>query len=429
MPLQLKITSSNQDLMGDDCVRQFNEEGGTIGRSLHSDWILPDPDRFISGKHATIDYKGGVYYLADQSTNGVYVNEEEEPLGKGNPRRLFDGDKVRMGDFEIEVTVDEGEDFDMPEPEPMTVVPDHIEQLVPEDEIKSGVQLLDEEELTGDDEFRATLFGEAAKTEPEPEDASKIDLQPNPFMPAPDPGPITADQVIDAFFEGMGIDRTEIHASTDPLELMKNAGEVLNAFVIGVTELLVCRSNLKSMFRLDQTTVMPRHNNPMKMSENSRDSLLQLLVGKEGEYMHPLDAVREVSRDLKYHHDAVLDGMASAFVEFADRFDPDELQENFDRTLNKKPLLQFMNQVKYWQLYCDLYPIMTQQGSGKFPHHFGEEFVQAYEKHITEYKRVERTDENTMKRTVRLVKQPVAPPESDAAEQDQSAEAEAHVEF
>ena len=89
--------------------------------------------------------------------------------------------------------------------------------------------------------------------------------------------------------------------------------------------------------------------------------------------------------------------MTSAFLEFSDRFDPDELRENFDRTLNKNPLFKAMNQLKYWQLYCDLYPIMTQPGSGQFPHHFGEEFVRAYEKQISEYKRLGRGVGDTQK--------------------------------
>jgi hypothetical protein len=82
--------------------------------------------------------------------------------------------------------------------------------------------------------------------------------------------------------------------------------------------------------------------------------------------------------------------MIGAYQEFSDRFDPDELQQSFDKTLDGKPLFKKMNQVKYWQLYCDLYPIMTQPGSGRFPHQFSEEFVRCYEKHIAEYKRLER---------------------------------------
>ena len=61
MALQLEIISEHREIVGDDAVREFVEDGGTIGRSLNNDWILPDPDKYISGKHAAIDYKGGVY--------------------------------------------------------------------------------------------------------------------------------------------------------------------------------------------------------------------------------------------------------------------------------------------------------------------------------------------------------------------------------
>ena len=147
MPLHLEIISEHRDIVGDDAVREFGEEGGTIGRSLQNDWILPDPDRYISGRHATIDYKGGVYYLADTSSNGVYVNGEREPVGKGNPRRLFNGDKLRMGDFEIAVTLDRGESIVMPLEGEQTELPEPIEQKVAEVSLRTGMQLLDEDEL------------------------------------------------------------------------------------------------------------------------------------------------------------------------------------------------------------------------------------------------------------------------------------------
>ena len=92
----------------------FGEDGGSIGRSLQNDWILPDPDRYVSGRHATIDYKGGIYYVLDHSSNGVYINDEIEPIGNGNPRRLFSGDYIRMGDFEFAVSVDDGESISVP---------------------------------------------------------------------------------------------------------------------------------------------------------------------------------------------------------------------------------------------------------------------------------------------------------------------------
>ncbi len=394
MPLIIKLVSEHRELVGDDCVREYYEDGGTIGRSLQNDWILPDPDRYISGRHATIDYKGGMYYLADTSSNGVYMNDEVEPIGKGNPRRLFDGDRMRMGDFEFEVSIDKGESLVMPlEPKP-SVAPDNIEQFVDEDVIETGMQLLDESEITGDDEFQSVLFGnKPVKVEPRPEPEPEIELKPASDSAndasADQSVDVTAEDLFDSFLDGLGISRVELHPSVNRPELMMTAGLVLREFVEGAINLLSSRANLKNAFRLDQTTVLPRHNNPMKFSDNTNDLIKQLLVGTEGEYLGARDAVREANRDLINHQNSFLDAMNSAFVEFAERFDPDELQDNFDRTLGNK-LFAFMNKSKYWDLYRDLYPIMTEKGGGRFPQMFAEEFVKAYERQVAEYQRHDR---------------------------------------
>ena len=402
MTLQLEIVSEHRDIVGDDAVRVFRDQGGTIGRSLQNDWILPDPDRFISGRHATIDFKGGAYYLADTSSNGVYINGDCEPLGKGNPRRLFNGDIIRFGDFVINVAVDEGESIVMPLDEPASPVTDNSGSMVDIDPLKTGMLLLDEEALTGDDEFQSALFGSQTQTgvaEPAKND-------PEPVKPVHVPAPLgeadlVAADLIDSFLDGLGINRAELHPSTDLGEIMQNAGEVLREFVEGTTQLLASRANLKNAFRLDQTTVLPRHNNPMKLSANTKDSIKQLLVGREGEYLGPRDAVREVCRDLLFHQDAFLDGMNSAFLEFADRFDPEELQEGFDRTLGTGFLSKFTSKSKYWDLFGDLYPILTEKGGGRFPQMYAEEFVRAYERQIAEYKRLGGVDEQ-LKETVIL---------------------------
>ena len=405
MALRLQVTSEHKEFLGDESERVFREDGGTIGRSLQNDWILPDQDKFISGRHATIDWQAGAYYLADVSTNGVYINGSDEPLGKGNPRRLFDGDTLRMGDFEMVVVLDSGEDLEMPPEPPPTVVPDHIEQLVPEDDIRSSIMLLDEEELTGDDEFQEALFGSVPKSAPSndgpDESARPARREKNPVRLDGAPPEEGAEELFDAFLQAMKIKRSDIHPSVDPVEVMTNAGQVLRELVSGVTELLVTRANLKSMFRLDQTTVLPRHNNPLKLSTNLEDSMKQLLVGKEGEYLGPLDSVREVSRDLKFHHEALLGGMTRAFKEFIDRFDPDELEDSFNKTLDRKPLFDKLNKMKYWELYGDLYPIITQQGSGTLPQQFSEDFVREYERHIADFKRQERGLRDTQKITVK----------------------------
>jgi type VI secretion system FHA domain protein len=432
MALTLEIVSEHREIVGDDAVREFGEEGGTIGRSLQNDWILPDPDRFISGKHATIDFKGGAYYLADTSSNGVYINGDCEPLGKGNPRRLFNGDVIRFGDFVINVSIQGGESIVMPLDEPDSPVADHAGSMVDEDAIKTGLLLLDEEALTGDDEFQSALFGGHAETDV----AQDTDFEPiEPPAPAvepeakPSPIPLAEagldeNELIDAFLGGMGFARSDLNPQVDLNEVMRNAGEVLREFVEGTTQLLASRANLKNAFRLDQTTVLPRHNNPLKLSANSRDSMMQMLIGKEGEYLGPQDAVREVCRDLLFHQDAFLDAMNNAFLEFADRFDPIELQDGFDRTLGSGIFSKFTNKYKYWGMFADLYPIITEKGGGRFPQMYAEEFVHAYERQIADYKRLGGIDEN-LKETVILGDEDYNPARDFEIDPEISAELEA----
>ncbi|MEM6512268.1 MAG: type VI secretion system-associated FHA domain protein TagH [Pseudomonadota bacterium] len=381
--MQLEIVSEHKELVGDDAVREFREDGGTIGRSLHNDWILPDPDRYISGKHAAIDYRGGIYYLTDLSSNGVYLNHDNEPIGKGNTRRLFDGDTLHLGDFKIKVALDDnGETLSITDDAGAMVHHDNMARkatmITP---MSTGVDLIDEEAITGGDAFERAVFGKPANEpkRPDPNQPDIIDVgQPQD----------TPEGVFAAFLDGLGIERSDLHADIDLKEVMKQAGEVLREYVKGTEQLLVNRSNLKTNFNLNQTTVLPRNNNPLKLSQNTDDSIKQLLVGKEGgEYLCPKDAVREISLDLMVHQDAFIEAMSAAFADFADRFDPAELTHSFDQTMGKKPKLKLLGEQKYWQLYTELYPILTETGGGRFPHMLAEEFVKAYERYVADANR------------------------------------------
>ena len=79
----------------------FAQQGGTIGRGADNDWVLEDPERFISSKHTQITFENGQYYLTDISTNGTFFNGAAEPVGKGNTVKLSDGDKFTLGDYEF----------------------------------------------------------------------------------------------------------------------------------------------------------------------------------------------------------------------------------------------------------------------------------------------------------------------------------------
>ncbi|MEZ5581893.1 MAG: type VI secretion system-associated FHA domain protein TagH [Candidatus Competibacteraceae bacterium] len=66
---------------------------------------VADPERVLSGKHCAIAYRNGGYYITDTSTNGVFINQSEQRLGKGNTVQLHDGDELILGDYEIQVNI------------------------------------------------------------------------------------------------------------------------------------------------------------------------------------------------------------------------------------------------------------------------------------------------------------------------------------
>jgi type VI secretion system protein len=104
--LQLRIISDHRRLLGDRSSAVFDGVGGNIGRSADNDWVLPDPQRFVSAHHARIHYRDGLYILEDTSTNGVFVNDEERPVAKRGAHVLQNGDIIRFGEYQVVAMVE-----------------------------------------------------------------------------------------------------------------------------------------------------------------------------------------------------------------------------------------------------------------------------------------------------------------------------------
>src|SRR5271169_435587 len=111
MALRLRVVSEHSTRLGPQSTKVFGVHGGTIGRATDNEWILPDPERYLSGKHARVDFRSGTYVLVDTSSNGTYVNGAQVPLGKYKDYALKDGDYVRLGEYELLVSIDKTNDF------------------------------------------------------------------------------------------------------------------------------------------------------------------------------------------------------------------------------------------------------------------------------------------------------------------------------
>ena len=111
MALKLRVISDHYKVLGKSSSRLFGVTGGRIGRAQDNDWVLPDRDRYISGHHCKVTFKAGEWLLEDTSTNGVFINGSDMPVSAAGVHALQDGDRLRLGDYEIIVSIDTRNDF------------------------------------------------------------------------------------------------------------------------------------------------------------------------------------------------------------------------------------------------------------------------------------------------------------------------------
>jgi len=368
MPLRLRVISENAKLLGDEREKEFVACGGTIGRSLDNDWVLPDPNRYVSGRHALIDYQSGAYYLVDTSRNGVFVNESDSPVGRGHPQRLFDGDRVRLGDFDmlVELAEDEISDDGMRDSvvraQQVPEDPSVELALMSEDKMVDG-NALEQHLAMSDGSSRLSMLSEVIQLPTAAGDQRAVEL----------------------LLEAAGLKPSDL-AGTPPAEVLRNAGKLLRLMAAGVTGLLQERSRLKESYRISQTIIKREQNNPLKFSPGVPEAMRYLLGTPSESYLPPEKAVESSFDDLQQHQDALVDAMGEALQDFMERFEPGELQSRFDKGLKRSGLLAGANKLRYWELYEECYHVLTHREDGKLPETFAEEFARAYEARIRDAK-------------------------------------------
>lgn len=104
MPLSIRIISSPDGESITQWNQAFPEDGGDIGRTFGATLQLNDASHEISGIHAMIRKTSRGYQVMDNSTNGLYINGSDTPLGKGNQSTLSDGDVLDVGRYRLLVS-------------------------------------------------------------------------------------------------------------------------------------------------------------------------------------------------------------------------------------------------------------------------------------------------------------------------------------
>jgi predicted component of type VI protein secretion system len=300
----------------------FGVHGGTIGRGADNEWSLPDPERYLSVKHARVDFRAGSYILIDTSSNGTYVNGAAIPLEKHRDYPLRDGDFVRLGEYQLLVSIQEPYDIAQPATGPAGIPSPMTRPLEAPASFEGGV-----------------------------------------------------DAGLAAFCHGAGIDPRTLtpEAGGAALEL---AGRLLRESVIGLTHLNQHRDELHARFRIPPPPLDDPAESPLDLAHGVDEALARLLTS-ESSRTGAVDALKDNFRRLDAQNVAAMAALATALEELLERLAPKELEERFERGAKRGVFIH--NKAKYWELYAGIYSGLFQRPANGFPPVFTEAVAKAYE--------------------------------------------------
>lgn len=104
MRLVIRASSLKREPLSPSIVGEFDERGGTIGRSDSNTMTLPDPERRVSRLHAEVSYVANSFHVRNVgSSNPIIVNGR--PVGPGEAVALRHGDRMTIGEYELQIAL------------------------------------------------------------------------------------------------------------------------------------------------------------------------------------------------------------------------------------------------------------------------------------------------------------------------------------
>ena len=501
----------------------------SVGRGPGVDWVLPDPERLLSKRHFALAFRAGTWQLADTSTNGTFLNTADTALGSGEVRALRDGDRLRLGAYEIEVRLTEeaprygatsssfgaggrggdsfggdpfsldplappppahvpfgdrsspradvapilpDDDFDLlgpgpigqpasasfgsmvqsdhssvmqdafQPPAPAGMTPMHTggtipgDDLLPDDwdnDLLEGIGAPAAQPMppppapapppivhqpppditpppvstTNDDispfaepgdlpqgvhRLGAHRLGEPiAHAAPPVTSVFDLPVDPPRAPPSATPEPLAAPRaseagLLTAFMEGAGLPDLR---PADPEATMRALGSAFRATVAGLRAVLIARASVKSEFRIEQTMIRARGNNPLKFSAGDDDALEALLGTGRRVDMAPAAAVTDALKDIRLHELASMSAMQSAVRALMEGLDPAKLRAAADQG-GGLAVLPAQRKARAWDAFEALHTKTIQALSDDFDSIFGKAFARAYERAMDDISAKER---------------------------------------
>lgn len=359
----------------------FQPPGGTIGRSIDNDLVLPDEERAISRLQALVHIAAtGECRLTNRgSVTSVVLNGE--PLARGSQVELHHGDTLGIGEYEINVS----DPSQAVSPPPAT--PDLLALFGAEDQSDSDpLGMHDADLLAHHDAVRAA--GDAASSLAHKHSSARLDIDPLPHTAREASGEAHAgheEKLLRALLEGMGLDASQGTALSE--DDMRMTGRMLSLFSQGTVALLSSRSILKRGVKADMTMILNEANNPFKILPSGKTVLMQMYQSQMPGFMQPEQAVRDALVDLQAHQLGMIAGIRAIIAAMLQSFNPQRLEESArrDGVESKMPFAAARKAVM-WDYFVRNYQHTSGEIEDDFHTLFGEAFLHAYDVEVNQYK-------------------------------------------
>ena len=367
MALRLKIVSDNAATAGGYSHWTFGVNGGRIGRHDSNDWVLRDTDRFVSGRHAEIEHRGGNWWVRDLSTNGTFINDSEQPLGAQHVHQLENGDRIRIGGYDIQVEISGGNDFPANEAQPI-----NKEDLDASFEVKQFLATGRREHHSRPRRRPDTAAGAPPAAAPAP----------TPLPPPAEPPSRRARDEQDlwpglaALCKGAGIDPRALPPESRTAALHQ-AGQLLRETLVGFTELAQARAVFAGDFGITSGARGRDATGTVAQISALEPLLEMLLAGRGPGDARAIDEIRSQFTRARRHESAISAALRAALAAVFERLDPDELEMQLGRRAQGTATAEM--QLRLWNRCRELFRTTVQTGDAGLPTAFLEAFARAYE--------------------------------------------------
>jgi|SRR6056297_1103248 len=362
-----------------------------VGRDSGIGWSLPDPRRFISGRHMEFRHEKGQWWLYDISTNGTFVNGSASRVKSPHP--LQPGDRLQVGHYTVEASLRDGPGQPHPAGAPQADIwgagsaasppPQQPPPAEPAFQARPAVDIWGsghvQPDPPPDPPGAAPVPPPAAQPLPGrgPGTTPPHDAAPGPGGSAspPAPGGADPDMVLDAIATAAGLPEGSLSRG-NPLETATEIGRALHALSEELSTLLQARAVARRSVRSGQVTMIGREdNNPLKFMPTPDQALSAMFGPPRPGFQRGGEAIRAAFSDVKRHQYATHAAIQPALARLLEDLAP----ETIEARVKTSGLLQ-NRRAKAWDTFVERWDAKAQSHENGMLDVFLAYFAEAYDR-------------------------------------------------